>query len=644
MFSSILSSSSPPKQNQSQGMFSSLLSSNPPPPEQNQLLLFSQISTKPKTILEIAIEKEEKELAAKRSSKMFDLELLPHLLSLGKKYHENAQYEKAANIFKESAGAYLWHKQNQSKEYASILNLISMNEISLAKYSEAQAGFLQCLEILGPRNEDNASEIADVYQNLSRVLRLFDKDKEAEDYLEKAIEIPIKYHGENSDLLFTKACLSRLERKQPKEFDKDLERANLYLNQLQKIKGEVHSELIYPLYVIANLYFSKRNTEKVREYCEKALLITKEYYGENHYWACRIYHLLGDNEIDDRNYEKALEIFQKYQKIVTSVFHWSHPALVYCKKGLAECYIGLKEYVLAEQEIKESTEISTKLFHETHSLTMSCHKKMARLLETQKKYGEAIEIYKKCLTTAWNASNTKEIFSLYRIIGDLYSKIGQHTVAIDCFKYIIENKQRIYGEDNDIVVGDLVDLSVEYKATKCYNEEIECLKKAIKIVKKKHGKDDAELHRFYVKIGRAYSDLKQDDKAIKKYKKCMEIRIKEYGKDSQAVVDVSHLLARSYVRTKEDYEAVKLYMNCLRVEEKFSELPGEDAMDSFDDLANIYDIRKDYVNAQSLMKKAVQISGEIFKKNSSTRRKLTSMFFGIERDAALGKISDFKNI
>jgi len=243
-------------------------------------------------------------------------------------------------------------------------NIAELHEI-IGEFSDVEKYYRMALKILEEfRLENNDEKINDsmasVCNNLGTLLGYPPRYDEAEQYLQKSLDIRYELYGDiNVHTIESYSNLAALYDKQD-DYDNAEE---LYLKSLElalEVLGEQHPQTAILYNNIAEFYRNKGNYnfEEVEEFYNKSFKIRRGLYGEFHSSIAEIYNNKGELYRENGESEKAIEFYKKaliiYEGIFESDKHYMF-ATIYNNMGLA--YSNLKRYILSIKYLNMSLDI-----------------------------------------------------------------------------------------------------------------------------------------------------------------------------------------------------------------------------------------------------------------------------------------------
>ena len=156
-------------------------------------------------------------------------------------------------------------------------------------------------------------------------------------------------------------------------------------------KGEV-------LNVSGRLYHSLGEYNQAKELHEKALMIYKKVFGEDHTDVATSYNALAIVYNSLREYSQAKELHEKALTIRKKIFGEDHADVALSYNDLAIVYNSLGEYSQAKELQEKALMVYRKIFGEDHDDVAASYNKLAFVYVRMAEYNQARELHEKALT------------------------------------------------------------------------------------------------------------------------------------------------------------------------------------------------------------------------------------------------------
>ncbi len=234
-----------------------------------------------------------------------------------------------------------------------------------------------------------------------------------------------------------------------------------------------------------------RQYELAVSYHEKALVIRKKIYGEEHADVAASYNNLGAVYHDQGQYNKAKENYDKGLFINKTINGEIHADVAASYNNLGLVYVNLGQYNVGKEYHEKGLVIRKKIYGEEHA----------------------------------------DVAKSYNNLGDVYRHLGQYNEAKEYLERGLVIKKKIYGEEHPSVAASHGNLGNVYHDLGQYNEAKEYHESALVIKKKIYGEEHANVAASYNNLGNVYCDLGQHNEAKEYHEMALAIRKKIYGEE-----------------------------------------------------------------------------------------------------------------
>ena len=192
---------------------------------------------------------------------------------------------------------------------------------------------------------------------------------------------------------------------------------------------------------------------------------------------------------------------------------------------------------------------------------------------------------------------------------EFYCNYGHYNTAIKIYKYVIEIRYKIYGED--IFLATLYNnLGEFHQRQRQYILAEECHKNAINIQKNNLGNSNLTLAHSYSFLGTLFYNQHKINLAKRFFKKSLKIRKKELGKNSVDLAESYNMLGLVYCREYKWYRASVCYAKAYEIYNSIYPDGCEDMFELYSNIAelwemcNKFDVAEEYyLNALDLAKR-----------------------------------------
>ena len=158
------------------------------------------------------------------------------------------------------------------------------------------------------------------------------------------------------------------------------------------------------LNVRGEVYNSLGEYNQAKELHEKALMISKKTFGEDHSNVATSYHNLASVYHGLEEYNQAKQLHEKALMISKKIFGEDNAHVATSYNQLASVYYSLGEYNQAKELLEKALTIREKIFGEDHADVATSYNNLASVYDALGEYNQAKKLYEKALMIS------KEIF------------------------------------------------------------------------------------------------------------------------------------------------------------------------------------------------------------------------------------------
>lgn len=299
---------------------------------------------------------------------------------------------------------------------------------------------------------------------------------------------------------------------------------------------------------------------KALQYCNRALNISLNQYGEMHNVTATIYSLVSEVYFSEGNFKKALDYLEKIRVIREQLLDEMHMdrAEIYANIGgiyamynkidSAMIYYDKSLSIYASmQDPKTAKDLAT-LYNNIGYL----YGVQYNLDKQQEYYEKALEIRKKIY-----GNISPDLVVSYNNLASLYLRKKDMENALVNVKKGLEMALTLYGEKHHAVARSYLNMGTVYLDMEDYTKAIEIYKKSLVIVEKLGLDISAETGRIHNQLGNAYAKMKDYETAIIHFEKSLTIEIEVFGEShyrvaiARANIGAVYLYVKDYTRALE---------------------------------------------------------------------------------------------
>ena len=348
----------------------------------------------------------------------------------------------------------------------------------------------------------------------------------------------------------------------------------------------------------------------------------------------QVYNRLGEYNQAKELHEKALMIYKK-------IFGEDHIKVAACYCNLASVFGSLGKYNQAKELSEKALMIRKKIFGEDHAHVAASYSNLASVYNNLGEYNQAKELYEKALMIHKKifGEDHAHVATSYNNLASVYDSLGEYNQAKELHEKALIIRKKIFGEDHADVATSYNNLASVYNSLGEYNQAKELYEKALMISKKIFGEDHAHVATSYNYLASVYYNLGEYNQAKKLHEKALMISKKIFGEDNAYVATSYNSLASVCNSLGEYNQAKELYEKALRIRK---EIFGEDHADvatSYSNLASVYNRLGEYNQAKELYEKALTIFKKIFGEDHVYVEKVRSQLALVNKDLGSSRVN-----
>ncbi|KAL9958237.1 hypothetical protein ACROYT_G035227 [Oculina patagonica] len=357
-----------------------------------------------------------------------------------------------------------------------------------------------------------------------------------------------------------------------------------------------------------------RQYELAVSYHEKALVIRKKIYGEEHADVAASYNNLGAVYHDLGHYNKAKEYYDKGLFISKKIYGEKNAVVAASYNNLGNVYCDFAQYNEAKENYDKGLFINKTINGEKHADVAASYNNLGLVYVNLGQYNGAKEYHEKGLVIRKKIYDEEhaDVATSYNNLGDVYRHLGLYNEGKAFLEKALAIRKKIYGEEHADVAGSYYNFGLVYVNLGQYNKAKEYHEKGLTIRKKIYGEEHADVATSYDSLGEVYQDLGQYNQAKEYHEKALVIRKKIYGEEHAAV-------ATSYDNLGDHYRLLGQYNEAKEYHEKemviWKKIYGEEhaaVAKSYYNLGFVYHDLGQYNEAKECHEKALVIRKKIY--------------------------------
>ena len=267
--------------------------------------------------------------------------------------------------------------------------------------------------------------------------------------------------------------------------------ANDLLRNLDDISTGAFARKGRILNVTGQVHHGLGEYNQAKELHEKALIIRKKIFGEDHADVATSYNNLALVYNSLGEYNQAKELYEKALTIRKKIFGEDHADVATSYNNLALVYNSLGEYNQAKELHEKALIIRKKIFGEDHAAVATSYNNLALVYDTLGEYNQAKELHEKALIIYKKifGEDHADVATSYNNLALVYNHLGENSQAKELHEKALKIYKKIFGEDHANVATSYSNLALMYKRLGEFNQAKELYEKALIIRKQIFGED-----------------------------------------------------------------------------------------------------------------------------------------------------------
>jgi len=378
-------------------------------------------------------------------------------------------------------------------------------------FTKAQEFYNKVISMLGEGDRQAVNSL----KGLATIFLMQDNIEEAEKYYKKALNLNIKFYGENDigtasilDSLGT--CYSLKE-----QYDEALQSHNRALSILRELPNTKTDQIVV-LNNIAKVYIDQQLWEQAKPYLQQSLQLSLECYGEPHESLTSIYLNLGNVYEEGNDYSQALSYYHKAEANNSQLYGKTH-------------YENLQVQISLGMVYHRSGDLSC---------ARDCYKKAEEIVKANN-----------------IPSTSAELLGLYNEYSGLNYDEGKHEEALIYCNKSIDIAKTL---NDKTLLNNLLLFKAEIESClRKDSEAIQSLIQAVKLAVESKSELVFLAPHIYKKIGSLYERNQQDKEAVIAYQHAAEMLLKFEEEDEKKLIDIYCKIAQLHKKLGNDEEAKK---------------------------------------------------------------------------------------
>jgi tetratricopeptide (TPR) repeat protein len=424
--------------------------------------------------------------------------------SANEKYYEALKIQKLNDLY-------------PSKFTATLFNNIALNKMELGQYTSALDLFEQAIKedtIIDPTSinnlglcQNNIGLYKDAASNFERALIILEKENGKQDIIATTLNnLSVSY--------LNMSC-----------FDKALTSAFKALKINESIFGKEHSNTMFALNNIAQIYFERGEIKKALEFYMDILDNARINNNNNARFIAVAYNNIALCYEEMGDYSKALENYEISLSKTIDLLGENHPSVADNLNNTGCCYLRIGE----------------------------TDKALRKLLKAQEMY--AVN----------NLSKSNKANTLKNNLANLYKSKGNINMSLILNFEILNMREMNLGNSHIDVGVSLNNIAIDYASMGAFNESINCMQDALNVFSAILPSNHRLNFQGNRGLGLCYVYTGEYDKGIEYINKSIQIGQDIFRPNQLELADVYLDMAIIYTHNKKYQEAYKMINDCIEV-------------------------------------------------------------------------------
>ncbi|SEK92197.1 CHAT domain-containing protein [Aquimarina amphilecti] len=307
----------------------------------------------------------------------------------------------------------------------------------------------------------------------------------------------------------------------------------------------------------------------------------------------------------EKKLDRSVIYFKKALDVELKIYGQNHERTIIYYDRIGLIYKNLGQHEIALDYFKTFLNLSIKRYGRYHFYAGSGFLNIGVTYKNLFRYDLALENYQKSLMTYEYLRKKDMTAFIYDNIGEVFTKNGENTKAIEYYNKSIKIGTKLFGENYIKNAKSYQNIGILYNDKKEYEKSLSYYQKSIKIHINAYGENNLTVAQLYSDIGDIYRNKEEYDLALDYYQNSLKSYTSVLDKNDPKIVNLNLQIASIYIRKKKYDEALKYYETGLST---FQRTLGENHLrtsDFYYNIAKVYDRKKDFNKAISFYDKAV---------------------------------------
>jgi len=478
-----------------------------------------------------------------------------------------------------------------------------------SKYAEAAPLYQRAIRIWGQALGPDYPELAYPLRGLAELYHMQGNYQGAEPLYQQALQISEQTLGpEHRKLAGLLSCLANLYREQGKYGEAE----SLYQRALrmdEQTDSEIHPAESSALQGLAELYSDQGRYEEAEVFYQRALHNFEQVLDPDHPRIAPLLNNLANVYIDEGKFHEAELLYKRAIRIQEQAFGPEHHQLAHTLSSLANIYVEQENYPEAELLYGRALRIYELAVGQMNPQVAAPLNNLGRLYQKQGKYEEAEVLCLRALHIREQALGPqhRDVAISLDYIAQLYCEQGKYGEAEDLYQRALRIREQVLGSDHPELVFPLNGLGNIYSEQGRYEEAEPLYRRALSLWGQRQGVPGSQLVALLICLASCYCQQRKYGEAEPLYQRALHMQEQAYGMDSAQLVPVLNRLANLYHILGNYPEAEPLYQRSLRIQEQVLGPEHPNVAATLNNLAELYREQGRGGDAEPLSLRAVRI-------------------------------------
>jgi len=430
---------------------------------------------------------------AKISPEEKNIKEIKFIRKIGLIYHDSGDLKKADQMLKHALDD-CEKLENQMPLYNEILINLSHNSSASYDFKAAYEYLEKAVELEIIIHGEESIEVADLYNDQGYVSEKMGDHEKALNLLEKALEIK-KKKSQKINIDVGKILINLgLVYQGMEKYEKSLEYFNEALKTFQNIYGKICYDIIRIKNMIGAVYLLKKEYVESCKFLEEAWAFSKELSGEKSLVISDVFFNLGKCYWNTKNFEKAKIFLKDSKKIRKKNLGDNHIEVAEVRNVIGCLYLELNQFDKARKNMHVALKSFKKVLGKTHLHIAELynnygyiHTKLNNLKKARKCHERCLKIYKIHL-----GKNHRYISITLNNLGSICLETGDYEEAAIHFLEAVEILRK--NNENDLNLANIYNLlGITYCHMNQYKDALEVLESSYAIYSLKLEKNNPKM-------------------------------------------------------------------------------------------------------------------------------------------------------